>query len=119
MTVHPQAAQIALKMLPPTWSVGPVLMNQNCPEYLRTNESTWQSAVESLAGEFGRPGRHGRQASPDGRSRQRQVGHRGEMVVDARDRDELRLGDGRASHAAEKQKPPRAYALAALAVRTG
>ena len=49
MTVHPQAARIALEMLPDTWSVGPVLMNMNCPEYLRTDESTWQNEVEALA----------------------------------------------------------------------
>jgi guanine deaminase len=53
MTVHTPAARIALEMLPKTWSVGPVLMNQNCPEYLRTDESTWQRDVESLANDFG------------------------------------------------------------------
>ena len=54
MTVHPQAARIALEILPSTWSVGPVLMNMNCPEYLRTDESTWQTDVDSLTRDFGR-----------------------------------------------------------------
>jgi guanine deaminase len=54
MTVHAPAARIALEMLPKTWSVGPVLMNQNCPEYLRTDESTWQRDLEALAKDFGR-----------------------------------------------------------------
>jgi guanine deaminase len=54
MTVHTPAARAALEMLPSTWSVGPVLMNQNCPEYLRTDESTWQRDVEALAKDFGR-----------------------------------------------------------------
>jgi guanine deaminase len=54
MTVHPAAARIALELLPKTWSVGPVLMNQNCPDYLRTDQSTWQRDVEALAKDFGR-----------------------------------------------------------------
>lgn len=54
MTVHLPAARSALEMLPQSWSVGPVLMNMNCPEYLRTDESTWQQQVESLARDFGR-----------------------------------------------------------------
>jgi hypothetical protein len=58
----------------------------------------------AVARELGRPGRPGRQAGPDGRRRQCEVGNGGEMVVDARDGDELRLGDGRTGHASEKTK---------------
>jgi guanine deaminase len=54
MTVHMPAARIALEMLPDTWSVGPVLMNMNCPDYLRTDESTLQRDIETLAEDFGR-----------------------------------------------------------------
>ena len=52
MTVHIPAARIALDMLPDTWNVGPVLMNMNCPEYLRTDETTWQRDTEVLAHDF-------------------------------------------------------------------
>src|SRR5262249_51574466 len=48
------AARMALETLPGTWSVGPVLMNMNCPEYLRSDERTWQRDVELLAKDFGR-----------------------------------------------------------------
>jgi guanine deaminase len=54
MTVHPAAARVALEMLPATWSVGPVLMNMNCPEYLRTDEASWEREFEQLARDFGR-----------------------------------------------------------------
>lgn len=54
MTVHPSAARIALGALPKSWHVGPVLMNQNCPEYLRTDPETWRDAYVSLANEFGK-----------------------------------------------------------------
>jgi guanine deaminase len=37
-TVHADAAENALDMLGEFWSVGLVLMNQNCPDYLRTSE---------------------------------------------------------------------------------
>ena len=53
MTVHPRAARIALQMLPETWLVGLVLMNTNCPPYLRTNEQTLEEDVRSLAEQFG------------------------------------------------------------------
>lgn len=53
MTVHPEAAGIALEMLPDTWHVGLVLMNQNCPEYLRTNEATLERDIRELAERFG------------------------------------------------------------------
>jgi guanine deaminase len=54
MTVHPQAVRIALRTLPTTWSVGLVLMNMNCPEYLRTTERTLEEDVRALAEEFGK-----------------------------------------------------------------
>jgi len=54
MTVSPIATRVALEILPPSWSVGLVLMNQNCPEYLRTDEFTLEHDVESLAGDFGK-----------------------------------------------------------------
>src|SRR3954466_13336713 len=42
MTVHPDATRVALEMLPQSWSVGLVLMEMNCPEYLRTDASAEQ-----------------------------------------------------------------------------
>jgi guanine deaminase len=54
MTVSAQATEIALSILPDTWSVGLVLMNQNCPDYLRTNEALLEADVEGLAKKFGR-----------------------------------------------------------------
>jgi guanine deaminase len=54
MTVHTAAAARALRDLPATWSVGLVLMNMNCPAYLRTDEVNLERDVESLAREFGR-----------------------------------------------------------------
>ncbi len=54
MTLHPAAVRAALDVLPDTWSVGLVLMNQNCPEYLRTDEATLERDVEALAADFGR-----------------------------------------------------------------
>jgi guanine deaminase len=53
MTVHASAARIALEMLPATWSVGLVMMNQNCPEYLRTDEANFDRDAEGLARDFG------------------------------------------------------------------
>src|ERR1700761_7528846 len=53
MTVHPTAAAIALEMLPSTWQVGLVLMNQNCPEYLRSDEANLERDIRELAGRFG------------------------------------------------------------------
>jgi guanine deaminase len=53
MTVHARAARVALEILPPAWSVGLVLMNQNCPTYLRTDEKNLESDVVALASEFG------------------------------------------------------------------
>ena len=54
MTVHARATQIALEQLADTWSVGLVLMNSHCPEYLRTDEHVLAADVAALAGDFGR-----------------------------------------------------------------
>jgi guanine deaminase len=43
----------ALRRLPETWSVGLVLMNMNCPAYLRTDEANLERDVELLARDFG------------------------------------------------------------------
>ncbi len=53
MTVHARAARVALEILPPAWSIGLVLMNQNCPDYLRTDEKNLSRDVTALAEEFG------------------------------------------------------------------
>jgi guanine deaminase len=53
MTVSALATQVALEILPAAWSVGFVLMNQNCPEYLRTDETTLAAHVDELAEQFG------------------------------------------------------------------
>jgi guanine deaminase len=54
MTISAAATEIALEMLPPTWSVGLVLMNQNCPEDLRTDEINLDADIARIAGRFGR-----------------------------------------------------------------
>ena len=53
MTVHPAAAHAALRGLPPSWLVGLVLMDQNCPNYYRTDPDTLARDVCALAEEFG------------------------------------------------------------------
>lgn len=53
MTVHAQAAELALQILPPTWHVGLVLMNQE-PAYLRTDEPNLERDIRHLAERFGR-----------------------------------------------------------------
>src|SRR4051794_33991815 len=53
MTVHAAASRAALELLPPSWSVGLVMMNQNCPSYLRTDDTNFDRDAELLAGEFG------------------------------------------------------------------
>jgi guanine deaminase len=53
MTVSAAATEIALEILPDTWSVGLVMMNQNCPEYLRTDETNLEADVARIAGRFG------------------------------------------------------------------
>ena len=54
MTVHTAAAEAALSVLPASWSVGLVLMNQNCPAYLRTDEEALARDVARLAAKHGR-----------------------------------------------------------------
>jgi guanine deaminase len=53
MSVHAEATEIALQMLPETWRVGLVLMNQQ-PEYLRTDEANLERDIRRLAERFGR-----------------------------------------------------------------
>lgn len=54
MTTSPTASEVALSELPDTWSVGLVLMNQNCPEPIHTQVSSLPDEVERLAHRFGR-----------------------------------------------------------------
>jgi guanine deaminase len=54
MTVSAPATELALEILPQTWSVGLVMMNQNCPADLRTNETALAADVERIAARFGR-----------------------------------------------------------------
>jgi guanine deaminase len=54
MTVHAGATRIALSQLPEPWFVGMVLMNQNCPDYLRTDEPHLARDLNALARDFGR-----------------------------------------------------------------
>jgi guanine deaminase len=53
-TVHAAAAHAALCLLSPLWSLGMVLMNFNCPEYLRTDCENLDRDVAALAERFGR-----------------------------------------------------------------
>src|SRR5205814_9889089 len=53
MTVHTRATELALEILPPTWQVGLVLMNQE-PAYLRTDEANLERDIRHLAERFGR-----------------------------------------------------------------
>jgi guanine deaminase len=54
MTPSVIATEIALSILPESWSVGLVLMDQNCPENLRTDELNLEEDVQRLAEKFGR-----------------------------------------------------------------
>ncbi len=54
MTVHAGATEAALTGLGDLWHVGLVLMNQNCPDYLRTDEPNLERDVDRLAERFGR-----------------------------------------------------------------
>ena len=54
MTVHAPATRVALEILPDLWHVGMVLMNQNCPDYLRTDEPTMERDTLELHRRFGR-----------------------------------------------------------------
>ena len=53
MTVHATATATALRSLSKFWSVGMVLMNQHCPENLRTDEPNLERDIHALAEEFG------------------------------------------------------------------
>lgn len=53
MMVSPRATDVALATLPDTWSVGMVLMNQNAPDDLVTNEPTVERDIEALARAYG------------------------------------------------------------------
>jgi guanine deaminase len=48
------ATEAALDVLPETWSVGPVGMNQNCPPDLRTDEANLETDYERLVKGFGK-----------------------------------------------------------------
>jgi guanine deaminase len=52
-TVSAGATETALEVLPSTWSVGLVMMNQNCPEDLRTDEKNLETDISRLAEKFG------------------------------------------------------------------
>jgi guanine deaminase len=54
MTPSAAATEIALAGLPEIWSVGIVMMNQNCPANLRTDEPNLEADVARLATRFGR-----------------------------------------------------------------
>ena len=54
MTVSATATDIALAHLPSTWSVGMVLMNRNCPDYLRTDEPNVERDLRALAAKYGK-----------------------------------------------------------------
>jgi guanine deaminase len=53
MTVHTPATRRALAELGDAWHVGLVMMERNCPEYLRTDDPHFERDVESLAKDFG------------------------------------------------------------------
>lgn len=53
MMVSPRATDVALSTLGELWSVGMVLMNQNAPDYLTTNEPTVERDIEDLARRYG------------------------------------------------------------------
>jgi guanine deaminase len=53
MTVHPDATDIALSRLSDFWRVGLVLMEQNCPDYLRVDPDRVDAQMKTLAEKFG------------------------------------------------------------------
>jgi guanine deaminase len=53
MTAHASATRIALENLGEFWAVGMVLMDQNCPEYLRTDAEHLERDIGRLATTFG------------------------------------------------------------------
>ena len=54
MTTSALATEVALSVLPDAWSVGLVLMNQNCPAGYCTREDALDADVKRLADRFGR-----------------------------------------------------------------
>lgn len=54
MTPSAAATEAALEILPESWFVGLVLMNQNCPPDLRTDEQALDADVERLVKRFGK-----------------------------------------------------------------
>jgi guanine deaminase len=54
MTPSAVATEAALSILPETWSVGLVGMNQNCPPDLRTDEPNLETDYERLVNRFGK-----------------------------------------------------------------
>lgn len=54
MTVHPGATEAALEVLGDAWRVGLVMMDQNCPEALRTDPANLERDVTRLVERFGR-----------------------------------------------------------------
>ena len=53
-SVHAAATRVALEELPQLWHVGMVLMNQNCPAYLRTDEARMEQDTRELFERFGK-----------------------------------------------------------------
>jgi guanine deaminase len=53
-SVHAAATRVALEELPELWHVGMVLMNQNCPAYVRTDESRMEQDTRDLVERFGK-----------------------------------------------------------------
>ncbi len=53
-SVHAAATRVALEVLPELWHVGMVLMNQNCPAYLRTDEARMEQDTRELHERFGK-----------------------------------------------------------------
>jgi guanine deaminase len=52
-TVAPASTARALELAGPLWHAGVVLMNQNCPTWLRTDEESIEADLKSLAARFG------------------------------------------------------------------
>ncbi|MEM1208247.1 MAG: amidohydrolase family protein [Planctomycetota bacterium] len=53
MTTSPLAARVALERMPDAWSVGLVLMNQNCPPEIHTDDERVDDMLIELADRFG------------------------------------------------------------------
>ncbi len=54
VTPSPIATEVALEILPESWSVGLVMMNQNCPEYLQTRSNSLENDYAEFANRYGR-----------------------------------------------------------------